>query len=269
MTISNKRRRIEFWGGHDPAGAAGIVPQVEVAGYFDLSATSLPTCLTAQSRSEYTGTFPTAGRVFKEMLASVKDEPSARCFGLLPTKELIDIAAQVINKSKGHVQVVIDPLIAPSAGAPESFYGDGWKEVLQHQIASLYPLAHVITPNAQEFAILQELSQGAGGLQVKNLVMTDGENGRVLLYENFRSRDKNRKPDSQWHFPARPGQFRGTGCRFNAALGCALVLGRGLEEAIDTAIEYCSLSIAHAQNNLQKTREKYQMLCAARPAVLH
>ena len=242
---------LEFWGGFDPSANAGIGVQAEVAKHFDLEVAAFPTCLTAQSRQSFARTHPVAEDVLDAMVrtarAPASDDEEGKeygatvlCAGLIPSASSLDILVRAV-KERPVPWLVVDPLVAPSTGTPESFYGADWQRLLHAQMTRLYPLAQVLTPNRQELTELERQSVDLGMEYADlNVLVTDGENGEVVWQSGMDSRSVCRET---WSFPREVASFRGSGCTFNAALASGLALGWSLPQAVDIAIEYCARCI--------------------------
>lgn len=156
-----------------------------------------------------------------------------------------------IRFARGFIQKFQRPdtlvLVDPVLGDNGQLYGCFGPEQVG-EMRELCRLAHVITPNRTEAALLTGLPADApveqllDGLEeqlgVKNAVITGVHRGEEIGYgARLRGRDL-----SLW-YPRAPQTMHGTGDVFAAALCGALLGGRDMAAALEEAAEFCNACV--------------------------
>jgi hydroxymethylpyrimidine/phosphomethylpyrimidine kinase len=165
---------------------------------------------------------------------------------MLGSKPVVAEVADFLEKMK-LTNVVLDPILAATSGA-KLLDEDGRKALTER----LLPLCTVITPNAQEVAVLTGLevisiddmrvaAKRLRDMGSKNAVVTGGHldvatdllsfaDGEVQTFKSERL---------ELNFT------HGTGCAFSTAISCHLAQGRPLAEAVLLSKAYVSAAIAN------------------------
>lgn len=236
--------------GSDSGGGAGIQADLKTFHRFGVFGTSAITAITAQNtRGVLDWVALDALFVRKQIDAIASDlRPSAVKSGMLGTADVVDAVADAVRE---HAlgPYVLDPVMVATSGDPLVS-----PEAVTAIRDRLIPLAHLVTPNLDEVAVLigqrprdedamcraaerlvREL--GAGAALVKGGHLDGHEVVDVLFDETPRVWRRPRLQTSSTH---------GTGCTLSAAIAARLALGDTLSHAVDTALAFVHRAIETA-----------------------
>jgi hydroxymethylpyrimidine/phosphomethylpyrimidine kinase len=230
--------------GHDPTGGAGIQADIEAAAAVGVHALGVITAHTVQDTSDVERVSAVAPILLAAQLDALLADcsPSAAKIGLLGDAAQVGVVAERLRRLG--VPLIIDPVLR--AGGGRNLVGAELKaELLQN----LFPLAELITPNAQEarllagVADLQRCGRALLDLGPRHVLITGGDEpgaevadllfGPGQIVQRFSSA---RLPQS----------FHGAGCTLAASIAALRALGRPLPEAIEQARRYTHTALAHA-----------------------
>ncbi len=224
--------------GSDPGAGAGLQQDLKVATLLGTYGLTVVTAVTVQNSLGVQAVHPVAPEVVDAQLAAVlSDFPVAAVkVGMLATAEIVRVVARRLAEHQPPY-LVVDPVLAASSGAP--LLAPEGIEVLKEEI---FPLTHLLTPNAPEAALLTglevstpaHLEDAARRLQKLGPrwvlakgghlpgepvdVLTDGVNAYHLPGERLAA------PHSH-----------GSGCALAAACAAGLARGLALPEAVNQA----------------------------------
>jgi hydroxymethylpyrimidine/phosphomethylpyrimidine kinase len=172
---------------------------------------------------------------------------SAVHIGMLGSAEMATEVVDFLQRSQ-LPHVVLDTIIESTSGT--NLLDDPGVKVLSEK---LMPLAEVVTPNAEEAAVLtglhvsyvDDMLQAAQKLHemgAKGVVITGGHLEKATDVLSLKNGDfqifKSDKQESTC--------THGTGCAFSTAIACHLAHGRTLPEAVLLAKAYITAAIANA-----------------------
>jgi hydroxymethylpyrimidine/phosphomethylpyrimidine kinase len=160
-----------------------------------------------------------------------------------------DVASEVVAflKKSQLPNIVLDPVLAASSGA--RLLDDTGQKVM---VEELLPLTTVLTPNAQEAAVLtgldvtniDDMKQAASRLRemgATNVVVTGGHLDVAIDLLSFSDGGiqtfKSERLESNF--------THGTGCAFSTSIACHLAQGRPLAEAVLLAKAYVTAAISN------------------------
>lgn len=234
--------------GFDPSSGAGATADIKTIAAHGCYGVTALTALTVQSTSGVKRWEAVDLAVLRETLDELRQDMkiSAVHVGMLATAPVTKTVADFLESAE-LPYVVLDTIIQSSSGA--TLLDDSGVTLLAER---LIPLASVITPNAQEAAVLtgtavetvKEMKDAAGQLKemgAKAVVVTGGHltpTTDVLLsasgdFQTFKSE----KLDTNC--------THGTGCAFSTSVACNLALGRPLPEAVLIAKSFLTAAIAN------------------------
>jgi hydroxymethylpyrimidine/phosphomethylpyrimidine kinase len=236
--------------GLDPSGGAGILADLRAFEAFGCFGTTAITSLTSQNTRKVYGAYHQSAEIVRAQIEPVIEEFKllAVKIGMLPTREMIEVVANIIERHN-LPNVVLDPVIRSTSGF--DLIDRSAARFLQER---LMPLADIITPNMAEAEILT-------GLEVTNLeqmqraavqlrdtahsaVLVKGghlnesatdilaSNAGVRLFEGKRIEGSN---------------THGTGCKLSSAIAANLASAEPLERAIERAKEYVAGTLYRPQ----------------------
>lgn len=234
--------------GFDPSSGAGATADIKTIAAHGCYGVATLTALTVQSTSGVKRTQPIDVALLRETLEDLNQDSkiSAVHIGMLGTAAVASAVADFLQSAQ-LTCVVLDTIIRSSSGA--TLLDNDAVTVLADQ---LLPLATVVTPNAQEAAVLtgvevdsvEEMKQAAQQLKemgAKAIVVTGGHLSPtvdVLLSANGDLQTfKSEKLDTNY--------THGTGCAFSTSIACNLAQGRSLPEAVLLAKSFLTAAIAN------------------------
>lgn len=222
----------------DPSGGAGIAADLRTFASEGLWGCAVITAITFQSTLGVAGWEPVQPQSIAAQLETLLADVAVGAIklGMVGTSENCQSVARILkNHNRGKTRLVIDPVLRSSSGTR---LGD--KGVENALVASLFPLASLVTPNLDEASAIvgrkirgvDEMADAARLIRDMGpeAVLVTGGHGKgqvlsdVLFYsgeaEIFESR---RIENSNTH---------GTGCVLSAAITAALARGALLREAV-------------------------------------
>ena len=234
--------------GFDPSSGAGITADIKTIAAHGCYGISAITASTVQSTAGVWRVEPTDPKLLRESLDALADDMkiSAVHVGMLATSGLVAVVADFIAV-KNLPCLVLDTILVSSSGA--TLLEDSGVQTL---LEKLVPLATVVTPNAQEAAVLtrteveslDQMRQAAARLQelgAKGVLVTGGHleaptdvlrlpNGDIQTFKAER---------------LAANFTHGTGCALSTAIASNLAHGRPLSEAVLLAKAYVTSAIAN------------------------
>lgn len=234
--------------GSDSGGGAGIQADLKTFQRFGVFGTSVLTAITAQNTLGVSAVHAVpAGMVRAQLAALAADLPAAACkTGMLASAELVQLVADALDPE---IPYVCDPVMVATSG--DRLLDAEAERIL---LERLIPLATVVTPNLDEAAILTGFevndtpSMERAGLALVSLgavsaLVKGGHLRGDTLVDLLVTRDGIRRFE---HPRLETTSTHGTGCTLSAAITAGLALGRPLEDAVLTALQYVRRAIATA-----------------------
>jgi len=236
--------------GSDSGGGAGIQADLKTFQRFGVFGTSVLTAVTAQNTLGVRAVHPVPAGIVAAQLAALAEDlpPAALKSGMLATAELVREVATGIARYDW-ANYVLDPVMVASSG--DRLLEQDAEQALREL---LLPLATVVTPNLEEAAILagfpvgdpdamekagqRLLETGAAAVLVKGGHLPGNELVDVLVTSGGMRRFQHRRIATT--------STHGTGCTLSAAITAGLALGRTLQDAVATALDYVRRAISGA-----------------------
>ena len=225
--------------GSDPSGGAGAQADLKTFSAFGCYGMAAITALTAQNTRGVTAAYPAAPDIVAAQIEAVLSDisPDATKIGMLATPDIARAVAGTLSRHDAR-KIVLDPVLVPTHGV--SLASAGLEPAL---VASLLPLARLVTPNLYEASALTQTplagnadqmaaqarrlcDAGARAVLVKGGDLA-GEPVDVLLEGGERRIFRGRRIATR--------NTHGTGCALSAAIACELAKGAPLIDAIATA----------------------------------
>jgi hydroxymethylpyrimidine/phosphomethylpyrimidine kinase len=234
--------------GFDPSGGAGVLADIKTFAAFGCFGAAVITSLTFQNTTGVFGAEHQTGRVIRGQIDPLLDDYQIAGvkIGMLPTREAIDVVAEVIEKHSLK-NIVVDPVMVSTSGH-ELVAGD----VARHLSERLFPLANLITPNIPEAAALtsleidnvEEMAAAARKLQgICPAVLVKGghlkdEAADVLVQDSGMRIFRTALVQTR--------NTHGTGCTLSSAIAALLACGSDLSTAVARAKAYVTRAIQSA-----------------------
>ena len=238
--------------GFDPSGGAGALADIKTFAAMGCFGTAAVTSLTFQNTMAVYGASHQTAEALRAQIEPVIDDfkIAAVKIGMTPTRELIEVVAEIIEK-KRLPNVVVDTVIRSTSG-----YDLLEAEAIGFLIERLLPLADVITPNMAE-------AERLTGSEVKDL---DGMKRAAERIHEMSAAPKSRRTSRraalvkgghlkdeatdvlfdgrEFHIFKAPKietrDAHGTGCSLSAAIAALLARGCEIPEAVARAKQYLS-----------------------------
>ncbi len=230
----------------DPSGGAGIEADLKVFSALKVFGTSAITGITVQGPKGIERIVPTPASDLSRILEIMSKEINldAVKVGALVNQENLRAARIFLEHTRA--KSVLDPLLNSGTGHP-LLQTSAWPE-----LASLFPLGSIITPNIPEAEILSGIKiRGKAEMEQAGAALIEKGAKAVLIKGGHLEGDpedflfaggKVRKFSKQ----RQAGKFHGTGCALSSAIAGYLALGSELEQAVEQAEGYIEKALAGA-----------------------
>lgn len=230
--------------GLDPSGGAGLQADIEAVGAMGAHAAVVCTALTVQDTRRVYG-FQVMDPAFLRQQADkvLADLPVAafKC-GMLANPGVVALVRELCQ-AHPHIPLVLDPVLAANSG------GSLADPRMVEELATLFPLAALITPNSPEARWLT----GCDGLDDAlarlhalgaRAVLLKGGHEPGDMIRNVLSLTGGVAQTSRW--PRLPGEFHGSGCTLAGAIAGGLARGLPLPVAVTRAEVWLQATLTDA-----------------------
>lgn len=253
-TMSDKPLVVLTIAGFDPSCGAGVTADIKTIAAHGCYGIACITALTVQSTTGVRRVEAVDPVLVTDTLEEIAADISIAAvhIGMLGNAKVVKAVAEFLSRRSGKNKLpnlVLDPIVKSSSGA-DLLDASGIKLLIE----KLIPLADVITPNADEAAVLtglkvtdlEEMRAAAARLHrlgTAAMVITGGHLEKATDLLSFTTK----RGFEQEVFKAerqRSNCTHGTGCAFATAIACHLALDRGLPEAVLLAKTYIIAAIA-------------------------
>ena len=229
--------------GSDSGGGAGIQADLKTFAALGVHGMSAITALTAQNTRQVTSIFPVPPDFVLAQIDAVYSDIGVEAVktGMLYGAEIIHSVAQYLRKHKPQ-NLVVDPVMVSKSGF--ALLQRNAVQALKHD---LFPLADIITPNAEEAGILSGSGKIRSVKQASSVAEKLTSLGPQVVVVKGGHLDQGRE-SVDVVYSRKSGEFsylrssriktkdtHGTGCVFASAIAAELAKGRRIEQALDTA----------------------------------
>jgi len=227
--------------GFDPSCGAGTAADLKTFSANNCYGVAAVTALTVQSTQGVKEVHVTSSPVLRAQLDALADDLqiAAVKIGMLGTRANAAAVAEFLD-ARNFPNVVLDPVVQPSAGGPDLLDASGVKYLGDE----LMKRASVVTPNIPEATLLT-------GIEIKDLAGMEAaarrlvERGARAVVIKGGHMDKavdllfdGAEVMALGGDHVRTEHTHGSGCTFASAIAAQLALGRGLREAVMLAKAY-------------------------------
>jgi hydroxymethylpyrimidine/phosphomethylpyrimidine kinase len=239
--------------GSDSGGGAGIQGDIKTISALGCYATTAITAVTVQNSMGVSAIHPIPAEVVIAQVKAVIDDinPLAIKIGMIYSAELAT-ALNSLLKAYPNIPIVFDPVMVSSSG--NKLIHENSVEAFKK---SLFPIAHLVTPNLDEAALLAKmpvrnvdemklaakriLEYGSYAVLLKGGHLSGEDLFDLYIDENGKEEVFNSKmiPSNNTH---------GTGCCLSSAIACYLAMGEKLIDAIPKAKEYVHEAILQGKD---------------------
>ena len=236
--------------GFDPSAGAGVLADVRTISAFGCYGVAAVTSITEQNTRGVSGAHHLGGPLVSRQIELLLEDFDVRAVktGMLPTRECVEAVADSLSRA-GARHLVVDPVMRATSGYALIDHGG-----IEALVSLLFPLASVVTPNADEAERLTDIAvkdvdsmKRAGEAILKlgpRAVLVKGGHVAgemaidVLVHESGFLEFSGDRIDSR--------SAHGTGCALSSAIACELGLGLAVEEAVRSAKQYVAEAIRNA-----------------------
>ena len=238
--------------GSDSGGGAGIQADLKTFHELGVFGTSVIAAITAQNTLGVTDWEPVSARLVRSQFEAVASDlrPAAFKSGMLANSEIVEAVAEEI-RAFDLGNYVLDPVMVATSG-DLLIENDAVSAIRSH----LIPLADIVTPNADEAAVLTGMrvqnedemrrsaeaivAMGARAVLIKGGHVRGSKPGNVIdiLYDGEFTTFSHQRIDST--------STHGTGCTLSAAIAANLALEYSLSDAVGAATDFVHEAIAAA-----------------------
>ena len=237
--------------GSDSGGGAGIQADLKTFQQFGVFGTSVIVALTAQNTLGVRAVETVPESMIGAQLTALAEDlpPAALKTGMLAEAVVVRQVARAIREN-GWTPLVVDPVMVSTSGA--RLLTAEAEDVIRED---LLPLATLVTPNIDEATILtgrvvhdmatmeraavSMLRFGAAAVLVKGGHLS----GDTTITDVLATASGMRRFS---HPRIATTSTHGTGCTLSAAITAGLALGRPLDDAVATALDFVHRAIASA-----------------------
>lgn len=233
--------------GSDNSCGAGIQADLQVFAALGCYGQTAITCVVAENPRRVAAIHPVPADLVGEQIRVGAEifPPRAAKTGMLYSAEIIIAVAEALSRIK--CPVVVDPVMVASSGDP-LMQEDALVAYREH----LFPLAAVLTPNADELALLvghpvkshDALRDAAHALSKttgRPVLAKGGHLGGQMARDLLVCRGRETGFDAPFIAGA---STHGTGCTYSAAIAAGLARGHSLARSISDAKQFITASIA-------------------------
>jgi hydroxymethylpyrimidine/phosphomethylpyrimidine kinase len=244
-------KKILIIAGSDSCAGAGIQADLKTAAAHKIYAATVITCLTAQNTKGVFAIHNPPLDFLKKQLEVLFDDISfdAIKIGMLGTKEIINIVAEILSKKAKKIPLILDSVMVATSG--DILLEKNAINVLK---SKLIKGCYIVTPNIDEAEILAEMkikdfvdmkiaAQKISKLGAKNVLI---KGGHLKLYDQ---KIKSVLYDWQKKFYTISNKklnlksLHGTGCTLACAIACNIAKENDLLKAVKKANAYVYRSI--------------------------
>ena len=227
--------------GSDPSGGAGLQADLKTFAAWGVYGAAVVTALTAQNTRGVHGRHPVPPAFVRAQLDAVLEDVSVHAIktGMLPDAATIEAVAAGLQRVPD-VPLVVDPVLVSTSGhsLADASAVDAFRR-------TLFPRAHVVTPNLDEAAALvgapvrtrADMQAAARALVAMGAraALVKGGHLEDSAYDVLYADDRLLELDAP---RVVSGSVHGTGCTLSAAIAAALARGEPLPQAVARAKRY-------------------------------
>lgn len=236
--------------GSDPSGGAGLQADLKTIQQHGGYGMAVPTLITVQNSVGVEDVELLSPDLVRAQLSSLLGdvELAAVKTGALGSPEVAHVLGSLMEETR--CPWVIDPVWLPTRGRPLSKGA-----VVQAYKDAVIPRAALVTPNAQEAALLAEVPVRSLDDAREAAKRIAALGARAVLVKGGHLEGSDRGTDLLLHagtvteFAAAevvPGRFHGTGCALSAAIATRMAFGQDIPAAVEQAKTWLNGALAHA-----------------------
>ena len=234
--------------GSDSGGCAGIQADLKTFSSLGVFGMSAITAITAQNTSEVRAIENLSLEIIKKQLEAVLDDITIDAVktGMLPSVEIIEVVASIIDKYSLST-VIVDPVMVATSGSRLTS-----SSVISAFSHYLYSRITLITPNIPEAEALSGIKIHSEKDMYKAAYILLAQGCPAVLIKGGHSQSSD-STDTLFRPDKEPVRFsisridshnlHGTGCTFSSAIAAYMALDHDIENSIRLAKNYISSAI--------------------------
>lgn len=227
--------------GFDPSCGAGTAADLKTFSANNCYGVAAITALTVQSTQGVKDVHVTPSPVLRAQLDTLADDLNIAAvkIGMLGSRANAVAVAEFLDR-RNFANVVLDPVVQPSAGGPDLLDAGGVKYLADE----LMKRAAVLTPNIPEAALLTGIEvKDVSGMEAAARKLVERGARAVVIKGGHIDKAVDLLFDGSEAMTlggdhVRTEHTHGSGCTFASAIAAQLALGRGLREAVMLAKAY-------------------------------
>jgi hydroxymethylpyrimidine/phosphomethylpyrimidine kinase len=227
--------------GFDPSCGAGTAADLKTFSANNCYGVAAITALTVQSTQGVKEVHVTPSAVLRAQLDTLADDLNIAAvkIGMLGTRANAAAVEEFLD-SRNFPNVVLDPVVQPSAGGPDLLDTSGVKYLADE----LMKRASVVTPNVPEATLLTGIEiKDLGNMEAAARKLVERGARAVVIKGGHMDKAVDLLFDGSESMAlggdhVRTEHTHGSGCTFASAIAAQLALGRGLREAVMLAKAY-------------------------------
>jgi hydroxymethylpyrimidine/phosphomethylpyrimidine kinase len=227
--------------GFDPSCGAGTAADLKTFSANNCYGVAAITALTVQSTQGVKDVHVTPPAVLRAQLDALADDLNIAAvkIGMLGTRANAAAVEEFLD-SRNFPNVVLDPVVQPSAGGPDLLDTSGVKYLADE----LMKRAAVVTPNVPEATLLTGIEiKDLGNMEAAARKLVERGARAVVIKGGHMDKAVDLLFDGSESMAlggdhVRTEHTHGSGCTFASAIAAQLALGRGLREAVMLAKAY-------------------------------
>jgi hydroxymethylpyrimidine/phosphomethylpyrimidine kinase len=227
--------------GFDPSCGAGTAADLKTFSANNCYGVAAITALTVQSTQGVKDVHVTPSPVLRAQLDTLADDLNIAAvkIGMLGSRANAVAVAEFLDR-RNFANVVLDPVVQPSAGGPDLLDAGGVKYLADE----LMKRAAVLTPNIPEAALLTGIEvKDVSGMEAAARKLVERGARAVVIKGGHMDKAVDLLFDGSEAMTlggdhVRTEHTHGSGCTFASAIAAQLALGRGLREAVMLAKAY-------------------------------
>ena len=227
--------------GFDPSCGAGTAADLKTLSANNCYGVAAITALTVQSTQGVKAVHVTPATTLRAQLDALAEDMqiAAVKIGMLGTRANAVTVAEFLDKANLS-NIVLDPVVQPSAGGPELLDAGG----LKYLADELMKRASVVTPNIPEATLLSGMEiRDVAGMEAAARKLFERGARAVVVKGGHMDKALDLLFDGSEALTlggdhVRTEHTHGSGCTFASAIAAQLALGRGLREAVMLAKAY-------------------------------
>lgn len=239
--------------GSDSCGGAGIQADIKACAALGIYATTAITAVTAQNTHGVRDIQPIDPHIVRAQIEAVLDDIPIDCIkiGMLCNADIALTVANTLQKVK--IPIVLDPVMVSTSGHQLLT-----NDAIDIIVDSLFPLAHLITPNTHEATLLTgiDIATPAHAIEAGKILLAKGCQATLMKGGHIAGNEvvdilmeQGKSPLTLTTPTIATRNTHGTGCTLASAIAAYVARGCDRQEAVSQAKRYVYNAISHGADN--------------------